>query len=66
MLTSTSARLGRGYKVISTLADGRAKRAQLEGLWQQLKAPAAQLLRAAGVQGRASLNDFAWAYSIFW
>ena len=44
----------------------RAKRAQLEGLWQQLKAPAAQLLRAAGVQGRATLNDFAWAYSVFW
>lgn len=44
----------------------RAKRAQLEATWQLLKVPASVLLRAAGVQGRASFNDFLWAYSVFW
>ena len=44
----------------------RAQRDQLVATWQQLKAPASTLLRAAGVQGKPSFVDFLWGYSVFW
>ena len=45
----------------------RVLRARLEKQWEGL-APAVQdLLKQVGVGGRAaSLDDFLWAYSIFW